>query len=150
MSEYELTTTDEILEDTLALNEALEALSNALDRYTSPTIPIQSKGGLKRSCVWYKRVYDLDKKLSEELSLRKKRQNEAAERLGLPEFNDTDMIKLHWMKLGKPEKSLADIQREMAENNPAFKALLDEAQAQYDSQPTDRRTLVVKWNTKRK
>ena len=78
------------------------------------------------------------------------RQNEAAERLGLPEFRDTDMIKLHWRKSGRPEKSLTQIQRDMAEVNPAFKALLDEAQAQYDSQPTGKRTIVVKWNTKRK
>lgn len=152
MSEYEvISDTDEILEDTLALNEALEALSNALAEYTAPTAPIQTQGGLKRSCVWYKRYYDVQKAIKEKLlDVLKPRQNEAGERLGLPESNDTDLIKLHWRKSGRPLKSLTTVQREMAETNPAFKELLDTAQAIYDAQPTGKRTIVVKWNNKKR
>lgn len=127
--------------------QALSVLQEYLDKYESPKTPLQTPEGIKRSCVYYKRFYDVHKSINEvALKPLKKRQNEAVERLGLPKTNPTDLVRLQLRNTGYPEKSLADIQRELAEGNPVLMDFLAEAEKKYQAQPTDKKTVIVYWN----
>lgn len=144
-----ITTEELTLEEVQLLNNVLAELDEALEQYNTEGRTIKTQAGLKRHSVWYKRLVDKRTILSERIDTMKLSQNEAAEALGLPATNETDMTSLSWRKLGgKRDKTLAVIQRELAQHSPALMALLDEAEAQYNDQEVigGRRTVVVKWN----
>ena len=111
---------------------------------------VQSQKGLLISTAHYRNLYELIEELQKILKEWKRNNNASAEKYGIPTQTLTShKTKLHWRNVGgKREKSLRDIQKELAEGNPLLMSFLTKAQAKYDGQVASGagRTLVVSRN----
>ena len=95
---------------------------------------IKTTQGIKTSAALYRNLYKEVKALSETRDTWHDRVKEAVFRLGLPQREKTDKVKLSLRDKTSRAKTLSQIQRELAEGNAVLTAFLDRASVLYSEQ----------------